>query len=216
MLAVTACLIGIFGLLLIAELLGKYRVLKGEYHRKFLHVAAGSFIAFWPWIITWDQIQIIGLLMLAVMVANRYLSFLNYRGRVGRATFGDIFLALAIFLLPFFTDNNIFFALAMLEVALADGLAAVFGITYGKNWGYKVFGHKKTVIGSMTFWIVSLCIVGTGLLPAHEIISFQSYLLVILLAPPLLTAAENISLLGIDNLVIPLLTVAILNLAQTY
>jgi hypothetical protein len=70
MLAVTACLIGIFALLIIAELLGKHRILKGEYHRKFLHIAAGSFIAFWPWLISWEAIEIIGLVMLAVMVAK--------------------------------------------------------------------------------------------------------------------------------------------------
>lgn len=215
MLAITACLIGVFGLLLIAEFLGKYRILKGEYHRKFLHIAAGSFIAFWPWLISWRAIQLFGLAMLAVMIANHYLPFLNYRGRVGRATFGDIFLALAILLAASLTHNKVFFALAILEVALADGLAAVAGITYGKNWGYKVFRHRKTVIGSMFFWLVTLCLFGCGLLSAHDSISFQTYYLLILLLPPAFTLAENLSIFGLDNLVIPLLTVIILRVVQT-
>ena len=214
MLAVTACLIGIFGLLIIAEILGKYRILKGEYHRKFLHITAGSFIAFWPWLISWRAIELFGLAMLAVMVANHYLSFLNYRGRVGRATFGDMFLALAIFLSAALTHNKIFFALAILEVALADGLAAVAGISYGKNWGYKVFRHKKTVIGSMMFWLVTLCIFGAGLLPAHNVIAFQDYFILLLILPPAFTLAENFSVLGLDNLVIPLLTIIILRAIQ--
>ncbi len=214
MLAIIACLLGIFGLLIIAELLGKHRLLKGEYHRKFLHIAAGSFIAFWPWLISWRSIQVIGLAMLAVMLANRYVSFLNYLGRVGRATDGDIFFAVAIFLSASLTHNKIFFALAILEVALADGLAAVIGITYGKDWGYKVFKHKKTIIGSMVFWIVTVFIFGTGLLPAHNSISFQNYFLILLLAPPTFTLAENVSILGLDNLVIPLLTILILRSAQ--
>ncbi len=214
MLAVTACLIGIFGLLIIAELLGKYRILKGEYHRKFLHITAGSFIAFWPWLISWRSIELFGLAMLAVMVANHYLSFLNYRGRVGRATFGDMFLALAIFLSATLTHNKIFFALAILEVALADGLAAVIGITYGKYWGYKVFHHRKTVIGSMVFWLVTLCIFGAGLLSAHNAISFQDYFLLLLLLPPAFTLAENFSVFGLDNLIIPLLTIIILRTVQ--
>ncbi|MBX4197512.1 hypothetical protein KW801_03080 [Candidatus Saccharibacteria bacterium] len=214
MLAIIACLIGVFGLLVIAELLGKYRVLRGEYHRKFLHIAAGSFIAFWPWLISWRAIEVIGLVMLVVMIANRYLAFLNYRGRIGRATYGDIFLALAIFLAASLTHNKVFFALAILEVALADGLAAVAGISYGKYWGYKVFKHKKTVIGSMVFWIATLCIFGAGLLPAHDSISFASYFLILLLIPPAFTLAENLSVFGLDNLVIPLLTIAVLRWAQ--
>jgi dolichol kinase len=214
MLAITACLIGILGLLIIAELLGKYHILKGEYHRKFLHIAAGSFIAFWPWLISWRAIEVFGLAMLLVMVANHYLSFLNYRGRVGRATYGDMFLALAIFLSAALTHNKIFFALAILEVALADGLAAVAGISYGKYWGYKVFHHKKTVIGSMMFWLATLCILGTGLLPAHDFISFRDYFIILLILPPALTIAENFSVLGLDNLAIPLLTIIVLRAAQ--
>lgn len=214
MLAVTACLIGIFALLVIAELLGKYRILKGEYHRKFLHIAAGTFIAFWPWLISWRAIEIIGLVMLAVMIANRYISFLNYRGRIGRASYGDICLALAIFLSALLTHNKIFFALAILEVSIADGLAAVAGKTYGKNWDYKVFGHKKTVVGSMVFWIATVCIFGVGLLPAHNFISFQDYYFILLLVPPLFTIIENLSVFGLDNLVLPLLTIALLSWIQ--
>jgi dolichol kinase len=215
MLTIIACLIGIFGLLVIAELLGKYRVLKGEYHRKFLHIAAGSFIAFWPWLISWRAIEAIGLIMLVVVVANRYLAFLNYRGRIGRASYGDIFLALAIFLAASLTHNKIFFALAILEVALADGIAAIAGISYGKYWSYKVFKHKKTVIGSMVFWIATVCIFGTGLLAAHSVISFQNYFLILLLVPPTFTLAENFSVFGLDNLVIPLLTIVVLRWLQT-
>jgi dolichol kinase len=214
MLAIIACLLGIFGLLIIAELLGKYRFLRGEYHRKFLHITAGSFIAFWPWLISWRSIELIALTMLAVMVANHYLAFLNYRGRVGRATYGDMFLALAIFLAAHFTHNSIFFALAILEVALADGLAAVAGIAYGKEWGYKIFKQRKTVVGSMVFWIVTLCIFGAGLLPAHAQITFQTYFLILLLIPPAFTLAENISVFGLDNLVIPMLTIILLRSAQ--
>lgn len=214
MLAAFACLIGIFGLLIIAELFGKYRILKGEFHRKFLHISAGCFIAFWPWFISWQAIELLGLAMAAVMLANRYISFLNYRGRVGRATYGDILLALAVFLSAHFTHNKIFFALAILEVALADGLAAMAGISYGQKWAYRIFKNKKTVIGSMMFWIASLFILGTGLLWANSTISLHGYILVVLLLPPALTLAENISVFGLDNLVIPLLTIAVLRVIQ--
>jgi dolichol kinase len=219
MLAIAFCLFGIFALLVITELLGEYKILKGEYRRKFLHITAGTFIAFWPWLISWRSIELIGLAMVAFTIANRYFAFLNYHGRIGRASFGDIFMAVAVFLTAALTHNKIFFAVALLEVALADGLAAVAGITYGKNWGYKVFMNKKTVIGSMVFWIATVCIFGVGLLPAHDSISFQNYYIILLLLPPAFTLAENVSIFGLDNLVIPLLTILVLQhaaLAGTY
>ena len=210
MLAVAICLLGMFALLVITELLGEYKILKGEYRRKFLHITGGSFIAFWPWLISWRSIELIGLAMIAFTLANRYFAFLNYHGKIGRASFGDIFLAVAVFLSAVLTHNKIFFAVAMLEVALADGLAAVAGISYGKGWGYKVFKNKKTVIGSMVFWIATVCVFGAGLLPAHNIISFQNYFIILLLLPPVFTVAENVSIFGLDNLVIPLLTILVL------
>jgi dolichol kinase len=138
-----------------------------------------------------------------------------YHGRIRRVTYGDIFLALAILLSSIITDNKIFFAIAILEVALADGLAAVAGISYGKRWGYKVFGYTKTVIGTMVFWIVTVEILTAGVLAAHDTFSYQDYFYILLLLPPLLTILENLAIFGVDNLVIPLLTIAILQMFQT-
>jgi len=216
MLAVIACLGGLLALLIITELLYKHKLLKGEYHRKFLHITAGSFIAFWPWLISWRSIQILGVLMLLVILANRYSTFFNYHGRrLGRTTYGDIFLALAILVCAFITHNRIFFALAILEVALADGVAAIAGLAYGKGWDYKVFGCKKTVIGTMAFWIITASILPAGLLAAHNIFSLKDYYFLLLLLPPALTILENLAVFGIDNIVIPVALIIILRLVQT-
>lgn len=214
MLAVIACLAGIFILLVIAELLGRRRILKGEYRRKFLHLTAGSFIAAWPWLISWEAIQIIGGLMVLVVIANRYIPVFNYRGQVSRASYGDIFLALAVPLCSYISHDKIFFALAILEVALADAMAAIAGLRYGKYWEYKVFGYKKTVIGSMVFWIVSASILEVGLLAAHTAFSFQSYYFLLVLLPPILTILENLAIYGVDNVVVPLALVLILRMVQ--
>jgi dolichol kinase len=215
MLAVIICVLGLALLLLLTELLAARKLLKGEYLRKFFHITAGTFIAFWPWIISWRSIQILSILMLLIMLANRFLGLSSYHGRIRRVTYGDIFLALAILLSSIITDNKIFFAIAILEVALADGLAAVAGISYGKRWGYKVFGYTKTVIGTMVFWIVTVEILTAGVLAAHDTFSYQDYFYILLLLPPLLTILENLAIFGVDNLVIPLLTIAILQMFQT-
>jgi dolichol kinase len=215
MLAVFACLAGIFVLLVIAELLAKHDILKGEYHRKFFHISAGTFIAFWPWLVSWEMIQILSIAMLAVMIANRYLGLFTYHGRIRRISYGDMFLALAILISSYISHNKIFFAIAVLEVALADGLAAIVGSAYGKGWTYKVFGYKKTVVGSMMFWLVTVEILTAGLLSAHNIYSYQDYYYLLLLMPPLLTLMENLAIYGIDNLIIPVLTIMVLRFFQS-
>jgi dolichol kinase len=214
MLAVIGCIIGLFALLVLTEYLGHQKILKGEYLRKFFHISAGCFIASWPWIVGWGGIQFLSICMLAVILGGRFFGLLRYHGRIHRVTYGDIFFAIAILLSSYLAGNKVFFALAILEVALADGLAAVVGITYGKKWGYKVFGYKKTVLGTMVFWLVSVAILTAGLLAVHQLFTFTDYYYLILLLPPVLTILENFAVLGIDNLIIPLVTIGALRLFQ--
>lgn len=215
MLKLIVCLAGVFLILVVAEILRSKKILKGEYLRKSVHIAAGSFIAFWPWLVSWRTIEVLSLLMIAVMIANRHLKFFNYHGRPHRITYGDYFLAIAIFISALISHNKIFFALAILEVALADGLAAVAGIGSPKKWEYKIFGSRKTVFGSMMFWIASASILTAGLLAAHDYFSFKDYYYLLLLLPPGLTLVENVSPFGLDNLLIPLVLIAVLRAVQT-
>lgn len=214
MLNLILCIAGILLILLIAEMLHERKVLKGEYLRKLVHIAAGGFIAFWPWLISFQTITYLGVAMLAIMLANRYIKFFHYHGHMPRPSYGDYFFAVAIIASSLLTDNNIFFAIAILEVAVADGLAAVAGTAYGKQWGYKVLGFKKTVIGSMVFWIATTSILTAGLLAAHENFTFETYYYLLLLLPPGLTLLENFAVYGIDNLLIPVALIGILNMAQ--
>lgn len=212
MLMIIVCLIGLLILLAVTEFLGEKKILKGERLRKFLHITAGSFIAFWPWMISWRTIQVLAVLMLAVMLGGRYLGILKYHGRIRRVTYGDIFLAIAILIGSFIAGHKVFFTLAILEVALADGFAAIVGLSYGKEWGYKVFGYAKTVVGTMVFWIISVAILTAGLLSVHDLFSFTDYYYLLLLLPPLLTLLENLAVFGVDNLIVPLVTIAALRL----
>lgn len=215
MLNLIICILGLGVLLVLSEVIGKYKILKGEYQRKFLHISSGAFIASWPWLISWRTIQILSLLMIAIMAANYYFGIFNYQKRIGRVTYGDIFLALAVLLTSLITHNKIFFAVAILEVAVADGVAALAGSSYGKGWAYKVMGYKKTVIGTMVFWIATASILTPGLLAAHDIFSFNDYYYLLLLLPPALTLIENVAILGIDNLIIPVFLIIVLRIVQS-
>ena len=197
-----------------AELLSEHKVLKGEYPRKFVHITAGTFIAFWPWLISWQAIRWIGVTMLLVVLINHRVRLFRFHSTLGRQTYGDIIYASAITLTALLTDEAIFFALAMLNLALADGLAAIAGKLYGGRWTYKIFGHTKSIIGTMTFWLTSLFILGVGALFAHDLIDFYPYVVLIIFLPPILALTENISVGGLDNLFIPLIVLYALNLAQ--
>jgi dolichol kinase len=213
MLAIALCLFGVFLLLVATEKIFEKKYLRGEYLRKFLHISVGSFVAVWPWFLSWQTIRLIGLAMLIGVFLNHHSRIVKFN-HISRKTYGDILFALVIVAAALLTTSKIFFALAILHLSLADGFAAVVGEKYGKLWRYKIFNQTKSVPGSMAFWFISLCILGTGALFAHDLISFKNYVLLLLLLPPVLTYLENISPFGTDNVVVPIVALYGLHLAQ--
>lgn len=209
MLAVLASLVGVLAILTMAEMLWRTDILKGEYQRKFVHVPAAAFFAVWPWLLSWRQIQLLGLAMLVVLGANKFDEVLHFSADLRKKGLGGVCLALAVVFCAFITTNKLFFAIALLHVSLADGFAAVIGTRYGYNWRYKVFGQLKTVLGTMTFWLMSLLILGIGLLSTGG----HNYGLLLVCLPPTLAAVENITPLGLDNLTVPLAALLVLKLA---
>ncbi len=213
MLAVIICLAGIFAILVIEEIFYKQKILQGEYLRKFVHISAGSFIAFWPWLISWRAIELISLAMLAVVLIDHRSKIIHMGGDIARRTYGGMLFPVGVLASVLLTHNKIFFALAMLNMAIADGMAAVIGTAYGKRTGYRVFHQLKTVVGTMTFWFVSFCILGVGLLYLHDSLSFTHYALLLILLPPILAGLENLGGLGSDNVIVPVAVVFALQLA---
>lgn len=211
MLAIILSLLGILGILLLNELLWRHKIIHGELKRKLVHMTVMTFVAFWPWLMSFRSIQLVGIAMVIVLLLNRQLKFLHYLGGIREKSYGDIFLALAITTSALITDEKTFFMIAMLNVALADGLAAVIGSKFGGNWRYKVFGQNKSVIGTMTFWITSVFVFGFGLLPAHSLVEFNQYILLLIFLPPILAAVENIAVFGLDNLAVPIVVITVLN-----
>lgn len=207
-------ILGILAIVAIDEWLWQRQILKGEYNRKFVHIGVGSFAASWPWLISWRQIQLLCLLLLAGRVINRLHTFVHDSAGITRLTYGDFFFPVGIGLCALMTTNKLFFALAVLNMAVADGLAAVIGKRFGERWSYQVFGYTKTVIGTMTFWLVTLFILAIGLLFASDSLKFSDYGPIILVLPPVLTVLENFSLFGLDDTTVPVVTLAVLQAIQ--
>ncbi|MBI2285848.1 hypothetical protein HYU82_03435 [Candidatus Saccharibacteria bacterium] len=214
MLAIIACLSGVLALLVLSELLGRKKILRGDPQRQFVHITVGSYIAFWPWLVSFDTIAWLGAAMLAVVLLNRRKKLADFYTKVDSKSYGDIFYALAVIFGALLADEKIFFALAMLTMALGDGLANVVGQRYGKKWKYQFLGHTKTVLGSMTVWLVSMSVLGVGLLFAQEMVDYSAYTTLLLVVPPLLVLVENTAIWGLDNLVVPIAVLLALNLAK--
>jgi dolichol kinase len=214
MLTVIACLLGIAVVVLTDEVLWRKKIIKGENQRKFVHIIGFSFIAFWPWLMSWQTLRFLSILMLMFALLNRHTKTLHYLGRVRRQSYGDIFFALAVIFCATYTDQKLFFTLSILMVSLADGFAAVVGANYGKHWKYKILGQSKTLVGTMTFWLVALFVLALGLLTGPALIIFPDYAYLLIFLPPLLSIVENISPVGADNLSLPIVTMLALHLAH--
>ncbi len=194
-------------LLLIAEYLWKFKHYHTEFTRKFIHIAVGSFVAFWPYILSWDQIYLLATGFLVVIVISRFKSIFGSIHSIRRKTIGDFLFALAIIIVALITHDRLIFTIAILHLSLADGVAAIVGTRYGKKYRYKVFGQYKSVIGTMSFWLCSLVLISIFMIITKgSVIWFKiAYL------PILAAALENIGVYGTDNIIVPVMIAIVLH-----
>ncbi len=212
MLAVALSLLAIFALLVVSEWLWRSKRLKGELGRKFIHITVGSFVAFWPLYMSFRSIQLVSLAFLLVVLASRYLNIFRIVHTIERKSWGDAMFAVGIGLTALLTSSHWIFAAAVLHLSLADGLAGVIGKRYGHSNEYKVFGYTKSVVGSSTFWLVSLVILLSVFVQGAP----EQWLALPLLIWLPITALiiENMGIYGLDNILVPLLIVAALSQLQ--
>lgn len=191
----------VLAILLLAEYLSRYRGVHSELTRKFSHILGGVFVAFWPFFLSWHQIQLLSLLFLLGVLISIKLNIFKSIHAVKRNVMGEVLAAMIIGILAFICDDPWIFMAAMLHLSLADGLAAIAGLAFGDNNSYKVLGETRSLAGSLTFFFCSVAI-----MLAYTIIGDNSYSgLTLIWLPVIATVAENFAIKGTDNLIIPLL-----------
>lgn len=174
--------------------------LKGEVGRKFVHITVGTFVAFWPYFLDWSEIRILSLAFFSVVLVALWTKWFHAIGSVQRPTYGEIFFALSVGLLTLITTSKGIYAAAILQMALADGFAAIFGTRYGTQNKYYLFGRTKSLVGSATFFVISI-----GLLTGYSLLSDNGLAWQYVIAGAAgATLLENIASLGFDNLLVPL------------
>ncbi|MGH7488867.1 MAG: hypothetical protein ACREMY_25190 [bacterium] len=192
--------LAVFVVLLASEFWWRRHVKHSEFSRKSVHITVGSFVAFWPFYLDWNQIRLLSVGFLVVVGISKYFRLFRAIHSVQRPTMGELYFALAAGAVTYLTHDHWIYMTALLQMSLADGFAAVMGVRYGKQ-SYLVFGHRKSLVGSVTFFLTSLAIlVGYTLLtPAHLGPVFMVG------AAALAAIAENLAVAGVDNLLVPVL-----------
>ena len=197
----------LIGLILIAnEIWWRLKNTHREHSRKIIHILIGSFIAFWPLYMSWNWIRLISVFFLIGVLISKLLNIFSSIHEVERFTIGEISFALAVGVVTFITKSDWIYIASILQMSLADGLAAIVGVHFGKNNKYKVFGSTKSIVGSITFMIASFLILFSVALAAKIHLALIAIFLIALIA----TLIENIAVYGVDDLFIPLVFALIL------
>lgn len=205
--------LAIIGLILIVnQYLWQRDVVRGEAARKLAHMLIGGFIATWPIYLSYAEIQLALLVGLVGAVIVRHFVLFPSIFDVKRRSIGDIAAPLIILLVAFIEPTKTIFAVTVLHVAFADGIAALVGSRFGHKTAYNILKQKKSLTGTAAFFSASIFIMTIAAIfrPNIDPMTIALYIVVI---PVVATMLENISPRGLDNVTVPLAVVGLLLLA---
>jgi len=197
----------------IAEIASK-KGIGPEATRKFVHFGGAFVTIFFPFILTshWTVLALaIGFAI--IMFMTKRLGWLQSVHGVERKSDGAIYHPIAIyscFLYSQILNQPMFYVISILILAISDALAALVGKSYGANEYLVEVGTRKTVEGSITFFLTSFLITHLILLLTTQTGRAESVLIALLISL-IVTIFEGVSLKGADNLFIPLGTMFILS-----
>lgn len=123
-----------------------------------------------------------------------------------RPTWGEIMFALSVGIVALVARDSWVYLAALLHMSLADGLAAVVGTRFGRRTRYRVLGQHKSIVGTATFFIVSL-----GILAGYALFTPNAFSLWFVPLALATTVLENAAIRGLDNLLVPVLVAVVLN-----
>jgi dolichol kinase len=214
MIKILIALLPIGFILLTSEVLWRKKIVKGERARKFIHILAGVWMAFWPHYLPFDGIFILGTFAFTLLLYSRFTHLFHAIYAVKRRTYGEIFFAMAVLGCSYLGREPWIFTVSILLLALADGGAAVVGRFWGLKNQYLVLGHrslKKSVAGSLAFLVFAYVSIAIGyLVGGSDEISSNIFATLVIL-PVLSLFFENFTPYGFDNLLIPIFATLLLN-----
>lgn len=180
-----------------------------EWTRKLVHLGGGSLCLLLPLLI--DSFWIVLVLatgMCVLFIVSKKMGWLQSIHGVERSSHGTEFYPIVILLLFILSADRYWqYVICVLVLAVSDSAAALIGTRFG-NFRFTVEEEKKSIEGSIAFFVVTFLVVLVPLLIWNPLEGSADatthYLLTSTLLGLLVTCMEIVSLRGTDNLWVPL------------
>ena len=207
-------LIGIYivFIFLISKLFKNFYPNNQELLRKIIHIGMGPLIPLAKFLeIEQSAAQYFAGGMSILIVINYIYKLFPIIEDVDRKSFGTFFYCFSLLILIslFWEQDPLALTAGFFIMTLGDGLAGLIGKNF-KSRSWKIFNQKKSIIGTTTMFLISLLVL--SILGFTNNINFSYYYFGIAL---LATLLEQISIIGIDNLSVPIITSIIFHLLIT-
>jgi phytol kinase len=205
----------------LAALYGALMLLRQRAHpelvRKLLHVGIGLIVLSFPALFdrNWPVLVLAGGTALLLLYVKLRPALRDSIGGVidgvHRPSLGEIYYPIAIGTLWVLSHGQwILFIIPMLVLTLADALAALVGVGWGKV-RYSTTDGSKSIEGSLAFFLVAFLSVHVPLLLFTDVGRAETLLIAVIIGL-LVMLMEAIAWRGLDNLFVPLGTFALLSL----
>lgn len=212
------CLLIFAILVLLGEFLKRKKYIAGEFARKFVHTTTGTWASLWPIFLDLKSISVVAGFLTLGAVIFRFILPLKSIYSIKRISIGEILIGIGIAVAAWFADSGSVFSAAVLVISWSDSIAAIVGTTYGKKNSFKILKSKKSVFGSLAFFVTTLGIIFGYYIYEYNLftdistISLYTAVIYSLGISFILTISELAGVYGLDNLFVPMLAIIILNL----
>ncbi len=209
------CLVYVFSIIGLAELLRRWRGYGSGFTRKVIHIGVGMMSWFLHLLFTtpWPFVAACGAFMVINLLDWRY-DFFKAMKSSSRSNLGTVYfpLAAAVVALVFWQQPPLMVA-ALMPLTWGDGMAPVIGAAWGRRV-YHIHTSTRTLEGSAGFFVAGFIFTWLALwvMPGLPDISPMTALLPALVIMAVTTLIEAVSIWGLDNLLITAAAILILRL----
>ena len=198
-------LIGIYivFIFLISKLFKNFYPNNQELLRKIIHIGMGPLIPIAKFLdIEQSTAQYFAGGMSILIVINYIYKLFPIIEDIDRKSFGTFFYCFSLLILIslFWEKDPLALTAGFFIMTFGDGLAGLIGKNF-KSKSWEIFNQKKSIIGTSTMFFVSFLVVST--LGYANKVDFTFYYFSIALVATLL---EQISIIGIDNFSVPIIS----------
>ena len=208
MIKFTVILLYLLSIFLISIVFKKYNEDSREIVRKIIHIGIGPLIPIAQFLKINQNSALIftGIVSLMVFINYTYKLFPTIED-VERKSYGTLFYCLSLFILIYlFWDKDPYALITgFFIMTFGDGLAGLIGKSLNsKSWIF--FNQKKSLFGTITVFLTSLIVVcSTGYAQQNSL--NIAYFTIAFVA----TMLEQFSVLGVDNLIVPISSALLFN-----